>query len=607
MRWGGISLAAVLLLAVALAAASREQRHIVPSVGIGVEGVTSVLMRHAGQSEAPLRFEDVTEKMGIRFRHFPGVRASLIAEDMGSGVAWGDYDADGFIDLFCVNAVGSVEPGAAHDTETGRSRLYRNVEGMRFDDVTDQAGIQFAGFGMGACWADYDNDQDLDLYVTAFGANILYENQGDGTFRDVTDRCGVQEARFSSGCAWADYDRDGDIDLYVADYVEFARREGDRVWRDPQYSEQPYTINPSAYPPSRNSLFQNNGDGTFSEVAAEAGVADPNGRSLSASWVDMDNDGWQDLYVANDISWNGVFRNRGDGTFEEIGASSLAADYRSGMGLAVADYDNDLDQDIFITHWIAQENALYRNMVSDMSRGDRQGDLWFVDSADALGLGQIALDMVGWATSFCDFDNDGWRDLWMVNGHTFERPDDHRLLIPQPPFLFWNKGEDKGFVEVAGRSCPRLAEPFVGRGGAHADFDRDGLVDLAWQAYQGQLLLLKNTCSSSHHFLRVDLRQTGGNTLALGARVYVAAGGTTHMGEVGCSSSYLSQDERTLHFGLGAAERVESVRIVWPDQAEETHTDLPADRTVTFSHPAAYGANRTGAALPKTGIDRDGN
>jgi len=579
----------MLLLAVILAAASRRERRAVPAAGLGVEGVTSVLSRDAGRSQAPLRFEDVTERMGVRFEHFPGVRASLIAEDMGSGLAWGDYDADGFVDLFCVNTVGSVAAEAARDVQAGRSRLYRNVEGRRFEDVTDRAGITFAGFGMGAGWGDYDGDGDLDLYVTAFGPNALYENQGDGTFRDVTEARGVQDPRFSSGCSWADYDRDGDLDLYVCNYVEFVRREGDRAWKDPQYADQPYTLNPSAYAPQRNSLFRNNGDGTFREAAAEAGVADANGRSLSASWADLDNDGWVDLYVANDISWNSVFRNRGDGAFEDIGASSLAADYRSGMGLAVADFDNDLDQDVFITHWIAQENGLYRNMAADEAlAGLNSGRLWFVDAADEFGLGQIALDMVGWAAGFCDFDNDGWRDLWMVNGHTFERTDDRRRLVPQAPFVFWNRGGDRGFLEVAAQSSSRLAEPFVGRGGAAADFDRDGKPDLALLLHQGPVLLLGNVTPAPGHYLRLDLRQTGGNSFALGARAYLTAGGVTQMAEVGASSSYLSQDELTLHFGLGASETADSLRLVWPDGAEETHTQLAVDRELKFLHAARY-------------------
>ncbi len=428
----------------------------------------------------------------------------------------------------------------------------------------------------------------------------MFENLGDGSFRNVTQERAVQDARFSAGCSWADYDRDGDLDLYVCNYVDFVFREQHRGLVTRQYAaEQPYTLNPSAYRPQPNALFRNRGDGTFEEVAAAVGVADPTGRSLSASWVDLNNDGWVDLYVANDVSNNGVFLNKGDGTFEDIGAASLAADYRGAMGIAVSDFDMDLDQDLLITHWIAQENALYRNMTLDPMLGSGAGNagpalreaqsglrvgLWFMDGADECGLGQISLDMVGWATGFCDFDNDGRRDLWLVNGSTFERAEDHRYLKPQRPFIFWNRGGD-GYVDVAAQTSARLARPFVGRGGAHVDFDRDGLVDLIIVVHGGPAIVLGNISAPTGHWSRIKLRQTGGNTYALGARVYITAGGRTQMAEVGSSSSYLSQDELTLHFGLGDAERVESLRIVWPDGTQEVHTDLPVDRERQFVHP----------------------
>jgi len=589
-RWTGVSVGGVALLTVAVAALARKEYHAVPSVGIGVEGVTSVLTKAVGRDDVPIRFEDVSAKAGIAFRHFPAERASLLPEDMGSGVACGDYDADGFMDLFFVNMAGSVLPGAERDPERGRSRLYRNMEGDRFADVTDTAGIGFVGYGMGAAWGDYDNDGDLDLYVTAFGDNTLYRNQGNGTFHDVTTEAGVQDSRFSAGCSWADYDHDGDLDLYVCNYVDFVFRESDRGLKVRSSKvDEPYTLNPSSYPAQPNSLFRNKGDGTFEEVAVLAGVANPSGKGLSASWVDMDNDGWVDLYVANDVSENGVFRNRGDGTFEDVGPSSLAADYRSAMGIAVADFDDDLDQDLFITHWLAQENALYQNMTSEeRAGGSSDGRLWFMDVADAFGLGQISLDMVGWATGFADFDNDGRRDLWMVNGNTLECVADHHALQPQQALIFWNRGL-RGYVEIATKACPRLAKPFVSRGGAQADFDRDGKIDLVWPTHGGEVIVLRNISEPSGHWLRIDLRQRTGNRFALGARVYVTAGEKTQMGEVGSSSSYLSQDELTLHFGLGGSILVDEVRIVWPDGRQELHKGIRADQLVTFTREATVG------------------
>ena len=315
---------------------------------------------------------------------------------------------------------------------------------------------------------------------------------------------------------------------------------------------------------------------------------DPEGRSLSASWVDLDNDGWPDLYVANDVSNNGVFRNRGDGTFEDIGAASLAADYRGAMGIAVADFDDDLDQDLLITHWIAQENALYCNMLLDeLTAGDGPGDLWFLDAADLHGLGQSTLDMIGWATGFCDFDNDTQRDLWLVNGSTFEEREDHTRLVPQHPLIFWNRGEGD-YVDVAGVASERLAVPFVGRGGAQLDYDRDGRVDLVLLAHGQRAIALRNVSQRSGHWLRVNLRQTGGNTYALGGRVYLTFGGTTRMSAVGCSASYLSQNEHTLHFGLGKHTLVDRLRIVWPDGMEETHSQISVNQTLRYTHSSQY-------------------
>jgi len=599
-KWGWLSLLGSVAVVGIIMAVSQPADQAVPAAGADMESLTSVLSKSVKPETVPISFADVTDQMGMKFRHFPATRASVLPEDMGSGIAVGDFDGDGFDDVFFVNCAGNAVPGAALDRINGRSRLYRNDAGGRFVDVTGQTGVGFVGYGMGASWGDYDSDGDLDLYVTAFGANALYENNGDGTFVDVTHQAGVQDERFSAGSSWADYDRDGDLDLYVCNYVAFVYREKDRDIAERQYStEQPYTLNPSAYLPQTNALFRNNGDKTFTEVAKEAGLEDSGGRSLSASWVDLNGDGWADLYVANDVSNNGVYRNKRDGTFADVGAASLAADERGAMGIAAADIDDDGDQDLLVTHWIAQENALYRNMTHDRLLGDSEGGrLWFMDEGDTLGFGQVALDMVGWATGFCDFDNDGRRDLWLVNGSTLERAADHSQLVAQRSFMMWNRGDD-GFVDVAGASAPALDSPFVGRGGAQADLDHDGRVDLILGVHGGRPIVLRNESAGSGNFLRIRLRQSGGNTFALGARVAVAAQGRTQVAQMGASSSYLSQDELTLHFGLGDAPIIDSVSIMWPDGKEETHRDIEVNHVLELKHEATYPFHESFGTAPE--------
>ncbi len=590
--------ATLVLVAITFASRYGSESAVLP--GAEVEGVTNILKRDGDDLVAPIRFQDVTAAVGVEFHHFPEPRRSMLPEDMGSGVAAADYDNDGFTDLFFVNFAGSIlNPLLDTDTQAhpGRCRLYRNVGGERFEDVTAAAGVSLVAHAMGAAWGDYDNDDDLDLYVTAFGPNTLYQNLGDGTFRDVTDSSGMQDTRFGAGCTWADYDRDGNLDLYVSNYVDFIRRPDDRSRTQRQYStEQPYTLNPSAYLPQPNALFRNNGDGTFENVASFAGIADPQGRSLSAAWVDFSNDGWPDLYVANDVSNNGVFLNRGDGTFDDVGPSSLAADYRGAMGIAPVDFDDDLDMDLLITHWIAQENALFRNMtIDEFADPDRESRLWFMDEADQRGLGQISLDMVGWATAFTDFDNDARADLWLINGSTLEQSDDHAQLVPHPPLLFWYHPTE-GFVEIAKQANERFSEPFVGRGAAALDYNRDGRIDLAVLVHGGDAVVLKNTSDPAGNYLRLDLRQRGGNTHAIGARAYVTIAGKIRMAEVRAGASYLSQDEHTLHFGAGSDVTVDELRIVWPDGIEETHNNITLPNNLRFTHDARYPVPRNSEA-----------
>ncbi len=552
--------------------------------------ITSVLSR-GQQVETRLSFKPV-KNSGIAFRHFPAIRNSLLPEDMGSGLAWGDYDNDGDPDLFLVNFQHGIVD--EKNSQPGMHALYRNDGKGHFTDVTGQSGLNQPDFGLGAAWGDYNNDGQLDLYISCFGANRLYRNNGDSSFEDVTKQAGVGDNSFSTSIAWGDYNRDGHLDLYVNNYVQFEYHSTDKRRSSKQYeSETPYTINPSSYAPVANRLYRNNGDGTFTDIAVDAGVANSEGRSLGVVWADFDADGWPDLYVANDISANSVYRNRGDGTFTDIGASSLAADYRGAMGLALADIDQDQDLDLFVTHWLAQENGLFENMTSEgLSNKAGQARLFFMDNAEMSGLGQVSLRNVGWATGFSDFDHDGYPDLWVINGSTLQIPDDNTHLKPQQMHLYQHEPE-AGFFEVSGQANPLLLKPFVGRGGAQADFDGDGLVDIAVQVHGGELMLLKNTTKSSNNWLGLRLRQSGANVFAQGAVVTVRSTSMTQTAQVGGGGSYLSQHSTDINFGLGPADRIETVTVNWPDGTEESYQDLTLNMVNQVQHVVNYNGIKT--------------
>ncbi len=480
-----------------------------------------------------------------------------------------------------VNTAGPLdEAGDGPPGSGGRNALYRNNGDGTFVDVAAAAGVDRRETGMGAAWGDYDNDGWRDLIVTAYGRNTLYHNEGDGTFRDRTETAGLAPYRgFWTGATWADYDRDGRLDLYVTGYVQYQRLGGGPSAM--QYDvEVPASINPSAFPPERNLLFHNNGDGTFTERATSAGVLGQEGRSLAAAWSDFDDDGWPDLYVANDVSDNVFYANRQGRVFEDISHRARVADYRGAMGIGVGDWDGDGDQDLFITHWIAQENALFTNKRVELAArmgGDGPG-LQFMDEADRYGLGQIALDYIGWGTSFFDYDNDGRLDLFVVNGSTFQQDDDPHLLIAMPDQLFWNRGAAEGFYDLSSVAGPYFRTAQVGRGAAFADYDRDGDVDVFVVNNGGPAVLLRNGGGTDHHWLAVQLEGRRSNRDAVGSRIRLVAGATIQVRQAGSQSSYLSQNSPIVHFGLGHLTAVDTLTIDWPSGARDVLTDLPADR-----------------------------
>jgi len=538
-----------------------------------------------------IRFTEVATEAGIVFEHFQGRRSTQFPEDMGSGLAWGDYDGDGDPDLFLVNMAGPLPAGpGAPGGSPARSALYRNDGDGTFSDVTAAAGVGAGGHGMGAAWGDAAGDGDLDLFVTRYGTNILYRNRGDGTFADATRETGLGGADgFWSGASWADYDGDGDLDLYVCGYVRYRYDAALAGRASLQYQASvPYTLNPSTYEPERNLLYRNDG-GRFREVGRAAGVDNPTGRSLSAAWADFDGDGRPDLYVANDVSDNAMFHNRGDGTFKDISHAAWVADYRGAMGLGIGDWENDGDLDIFITHWLAQENGFYVNQEGAMP-ATAETPVRFLDEADQHGLGQIALDYIGWGAGFFDIDNDGRLDLYAINGSTFQREDDPALLVPMRGLLFWNGGGERGYFEVGGAAGEAWTSEHVGRGAAAADYDGDGDEDLAVLVNGGRARLLRND-GNGGAWLRVVTRgparapASGGRTPAFaeGAVVRVTTGGITRMRVVGAGPSYLSQSPPgEAHFGLGAATQIDRLTIAWPGGRTDEFAGLPANAVVTL-------------------------
>ncbi len=617
----------------AILVARRDDKPYRP--GEDVAGITDSLGRTLPDDVARVPFTDVASEAGLTAVHFDGPRSSQLPEDMGPGAAWGDFDGDGWDDLYVPNFAGALSRTVAERAaSTATGHLYRNQGDGTFADVTARAGLATPDLGLGAAWADIDGDGDLDLSVTRFGTNALYRNDGDGTFRDVGAAGGFAGPEgFWTGVSWADYDRDGALDAYVCGYVQYVVDPAGAGRTEEQYGAlTPVSLNPSSFEPERNLLYHNNGDGTFAEVAAAAGVDNPTGRSLSATWSDLDDDGWLDLYVANDVSDNALYRNNGDGTFADISHEAWVSDPRGAMGLATGDWDNDLDQDIFVTHWIAQENALYVNLkgnipappvadgaptdVAAADATDNRTDvaapatvppappMRFTDMADPYGVGQIALDFVGWGTAFLDYDRDGRLDLFVANGHTFQEEADPTRLVPMVNQLFWNRGPDgEGYFDVGAVSGSVWAETHVARGAAVADFDHDGDPDIVVANHGAPPTLLRNDgdradradrsdaadpadpadpADSTNHWLSVRLAGRR-NRFGIGVKVTVTTGEHRQVREVGVGSSYLSQHAPEALFGLGPEGGPSTVEVRWPGGKVQTWAEVAVDRRIELA------------------------
>ncbi|MFN3648486.1 MAG: CRTAC1 family protein [Armatimonadota bacterium] len=529
---------------------------------------------------ASIRFERITAAAGLQFRHEDGgTGQKYFVEVMGPGCALFDYDGDGWLDAYLVN--GGVLPGFKGGRP--KNRLYRNNQDGTFSEVTARAGVEGTGYGIGCCAGDYDNDGHTDLYVTQFGAaNVLYRNNGDGTFTDVTRPAGVTAGGFSSGAAFGDYDADGDLDLYVARYVEYDPLTSPRCSGRLDGQPQPIYCMPTAYEGASGILYRNEGDGRFHDVTKAAGMAVSPGRSLGCRWVDLDADGALDLYVANDMSENFLFRNLGGGKFRETAfeagaAVSSSGRSQAGMGVAAGDCDGDGRFDLFVTNFTGEYTALYHN----------DGAGFFQETSATAGLIEPTRSGTGFGVALEDLDLDGWPDLFIVNGHVTE--DVERFYtgvsLAQPNVVLRNR-QGAGFEPVADPG-PEVLTPRVHRGLAVGDIDNDGRIDALVSNWRGEPDLFRNTGELPHHYLTLKLRGTRSNRDAIGARVTVTAGGREQVREVASGGSYCSQGDFRLTFGLGLHETADRVVVRWPNGRTEARTRLQGDRIVTWTEGEA--------------------
>jgi len=523
------------------------------------------------------RFEDVTAAAGIRFRHVNGATGQkFILETLGSGVCVFDYDGDGLQDIYFVQS-GRL-PGF---TPKGplRSALYRNLGHGRFEDVTEKAGVGGPDrYGFGCVAGDVDGDGDRDLYVTYYGPNVLYRNNGDGTFTDATNRSGAANGLWATSASLADADGDGDLDLYVANYVAFD--EANNLYCGENRPGYRTVCHPRNFDPQPDAFYRNRGDGTFEDVSKRAGIVDTTGKGLGVVFGDYDGDGDQDIYVANDDTPNFLWRNRGDGTFEEVAqyaGTALSEDGvpQAGMGTDMADYDNDGLLDIFVTNLSEETNELYHN----------DGHGLFSDRSFVSGLGSPSLLDLGFGTFFFDADNDGDLDVFVANGHIIDNIGlySDTITFEQRAALYRNLGGDR-FERLAYPAAAPLGGLYVGRGAVPFDYDDDGDEDIVLTQSDRPALLLRNTGSPGRHWVTITLAGAPPNRDAIGAFVALEAGGARQVRYARTGMSYLSQGDRRLHFGLGSAATIDRVIVRWPGRSgfREEFAALPVDRFVTL-------------------------
>jgi len=533
-----------------------------------------------GHSTLGFSFQNVAAHAGVTaVTTFGGQdKNRYLLETTGTGAAFFDYDGDGWLDIFLVN--GTTLEGFP-EGQAPTNHLYRNRRDGTFEDVTARAGLNASGWGQGVCAGDYDNDGHEDLFVTYYGQNRLYHNRGNGTFEDVTARAGVldRRTRWGTGCAFLDYDRDGKLDLLAANYIDLDLKTAPTPDSGLcKYKGVPVACGPPGLPGGKNVLYRNKGGGTFEDVSERAGILKASGTyGLGVSTLDFDDDGWVDAYVANDSNPSTLYRNNRDGTFTDVAvvagcAYSQDGKPQAGMGVAVGDYDRNGTMDVFKTNFAGDTSTLYAN----------DGEGFCEDRTFAGGIG-MNTRWLGWGVGFVDLDNDGWLDLFLVNGHVY--PEVAQLKTEaayRQRKVVYRSVNGTRFEDVTERLGPPATTPKAGRGSAFGDYDNDGDVDVVINNVHDAPDLFRLQANPAHHWLSVKLVGTTSNRSAIGARVRCTAGGATQTGEVRGGGSYISQNDLRVHFGLGTAPAVGRLEVRWPSGLVEEWSDVAVDRILTL-------------------------
>lgn len=558
------------------------ERVLIAVVGLSLSAVPLASAQRTENASPREPFVDITQRLAINFQYQSShTSRKYLLETMGPGVALFDYDNDGRLDIFLVNGapLSDPTPKGTIPRKTGPqywNRLYHQKADGTFEDVTEKAGLAGEGYGMGVAVGDYDNDGFEDLYVTAYGGNKLYRNNGDGTFTDVTQKAGVAGGGWSTSAAWVDLDGDGFLDLVVLRYLNWDFND---VWCGEHKEGYRAYCHPDFFKPISPLVYHNNKNGTFTEVAQKVGLGKL-GKGLGVAIADYDRDGHIDLFVANDSMVEFLYHNKGDGTFEDVGlASEVAVDIDgrtyAGMGVDFTDYNNDGWPDIVITNLANQRYALYQN----------NGDGSFTYASNTAGIGQMTMAHSGWGVRFFDYDNDGWKDLLIAQGHDLDTIELNypNLHYREPMLLARNTGH--GFVDVTAQSGIVFRQAWVSRGMAVGDLDNDGRLDVVVTTNDGSVHVLHNETATRNHWILLKLVGHQSNRDAIGAEVTLVTGSGPQYATVSTTGSYLSASDKRVHFGLGQESVAQRIEIRWPSGIRQTLKDIPADQILQIDEP----------------------